>query len=329
MAASASPRPREVFPAALLTARDRPLRHAVLCALTLAACTVTFHVLFAQPSSGMGDAFIFALCLLLILGSHEMGHWFLARYHGVDASLPYFIPTPLVGFGTLGAVIRLRGRIPHRRALVDIGASGPLAGLVVAIPLLIYGLAHSPVVPAVPSTFSLAGPTSLWGVLSSVPEVAREGTWLQWLSSEGALGLRFGDNLLLYGLKRGLLGIPAGFDVAPHPVVLAAWVGLLVTMLNLLPIGQLDGGHLAYALFGRRARWVGALAVLGLFGLALLVSAGWSLWLVFVPLVIGLGHPPVEQPEVELTRGRRWLCALCALALILCLIPLPIQTVYP
>lgn len=328
MAASTPRTARDALPS-LLTARDRPLRHAVLCGLTLVACTFTFQMLFAQPTSGFGDAFTFALCLLLILGSHEMGHWFLARHHRVDASLPYFIPTPMIGFGTLGAVIRLRGRIPDRRALVDIGASGPLAGLAVAIPLLIYGLSQSPVVPAVPSTFALAGPESLWGVLSRLPEVAREGAWLQWLSSEGAVGLRFGDNLLLLGLKRGLLGIPPGFDVAPHPVVLAAWVGLLVTMLNLLPIGQLDGGHLAYALFGQRARWVGALAVLGLFALALLVSAGWTLWLVIVPLVIGLGHPPVERPEVGLTAGRRWLCALCALALFLCLMPLPIQTVYP
>lgn len=328
MAAPLSQGTREVLPA-LPTARDRPLRHVLLGGLTLAACTLTFQVLFAQPHAGLGDAITFSLSLLLILGCHEMGHWFLARHHGVDASLPYFIPTPLVGFGTLGAVIRLRGRIPDRRALVDIGASGPLAGLVVAIPLLIYGLANSAVVPAVPSAFSLAGPGSLWGVLSRIPEVAREGAWLQWLSSEGALGLRFGDNLLTLILKRGLLGIPPGFDVAPHPVVLAAWVGLLVTMLNLLPIGQLDGGHLAYALLGRGARWVGALAVLGLFGLALLVSAGWTLWLVIVPLVLGLGHPPVERPELELTWGRRWLCALCALALVLCLIPLPIQAVYP
>src|SRR5690606_21419917 len=154
MAASSPPRAREVLPS-LLSARDRPLRHVVLGVLTLVACTVTFQLLFAQPAAGMGDAFTFALCLLLILGSHEMGHWFLARHHGVDASLPYFIPTPLVGFGTLGAVIRLRGRIPDRRALVDIGASGPLAGLVVAIPLLIYGLAQSPVVPAVPSAFAV------------------------------------------------------------------------------------------------------------------------------------------------------------------------------
>src|SRR5690606_1341938 len=230
------------------SARDRPLRHVVLGVLTLVACTVTFQLLFAQPAAGMGDAFTFALCLLLILGSHEMGHWFLARHHGVDASLPYFIPTPLVGFGTLGAVIRLRGRIPDRRALVDIGASGPLAGLVVAIPLLIYGLAQSPVVPAVPSAFAGGGPESRWGGLGRLPGSARVGAWWRWRGCERALGLRFGGTLLLPVLTRGVFGIPPGFDVAAHPVVLAAWVGLLVTMLNLLPIGQLDGGHLAYAL---------------------------------------------------------------------------------
>lgn len=312
---------------ALPTARDRPLRHLVLGALTLLACTFTFRMLFGGPVGGMGEAFTFALCLVLILGSHEMGHWFLARYHGVDASLPYFIPTPLVGFGTLGAVIRLRGPIPDRRALVDIGAAGPLAGLLVAVPLLIYGLMSAPVVPAVPSTFTFGGPGTLLAFFGTLPELVREGGWSALLSTDGAIGLRFGDNLLTLGLKRGVLGIPAGFDVGPHPVVLASWVGLLVTMLNLLPIGQLDGGHLAYALWGRRARFVGAFTVAGLLFLALFVSAGWTLWLLVVPLVLGLGHPPVERPQVTLTRGRRWICALCGICLILCLIPLPIQTV--
>src|SRR5690606_11502268 len=183
--------------------RDSLWRHGVLCVLTLVACTFTIQLLFAQPAAGMEDALTFALCLLLILGSHEMGHWFLARHHGVDASLPYFIPTPLVGFGTLGAVIRLRGRIPDRRALVDIGASGPLAGLVVAIPLLIYGLAQSPVVPAVPSAFAVGGPESLWGVLGRRPGIARDGAWLLWLGAGGALGLAFGDNLVLPAPRRG------------------------------------------------------------------------------------------------------------------------------
>ncbi len=170
----------------------------------------------------------FTSSLLAILLAHEFGHFIAARIHKVDASLPYFIPLPLLSpFGTMGAVIRMRSIIPTRRALLDIGAAGPLAGLALAIPLYAWGAAHSKLLP---------------------------------LDSLDA-GVELGDSLLLRVLDR-CFGphIPLGMDLSLSPVAFAGWAGMFVTMINLLPVGQLDGGHVAYALFGPRqndiARWV-------------------------------------------------------------------------
>ncbi len=162
---------------------------------------------------------VFALALLLILLAHELGHYVAARIHRVDATLPFFIPLPFISpFGTMGAVIRMRGAIPSRRALLDIGAAGPLAGLAFAIPLYAWGIRYSPVVPQDPS-----------------------------------LGSTLGESLLTRSLD-ALFGphLSEGTVQLASPILFAAWAGLFVTMLNLLPIGQLDGGHVAYALLGRR-----------------------------------------------------------------------------
>ncbi|AKU96928.1 hypothetical protein AKJ09_03592 [Labilithrix luteola] len=159
----------------------------------------------------------FTATLLSILVAHESGHYIAARIHKVEASLPYFIPLPLLSpFGTMGAVIRMRGHIPTRRALLDIGASGPLAGLVFAIPLYVWGVAHSPLV-------TVSGEGTVW----------------------------FGDSLLLKLIHHFVAPpIPEGMDIELSPIAMGAWGGLFVTMINLLPVGQLDGGHVAYALFG-------------------------------------------------------------------------------
>jgi len=190
----------------------------------------------------------FAVSLLAILVTHELGHYVAARLHKVDASLPYFIPFPLVSpFGTMGAVIQMRGRIRSRDALLDIGASGPLAGLVVAIPVLAYGLSLSPVLPVSGS------------------------------------GVQEGQSLLYLLLKRVVLGpIPAGHDVFLDPIALAGWAGLLVTALNLLPVGQLDGGHVAYALFGSRQNAIARAMHAGL-----LLAFGWNLVRFVVPVLLG------------------------------------------
>ncbi|MFL5350413.1 MAG: site-2 protease family protein [Hyalangium sp.] len=279
-----------------------------------------------------GDAIAFSLALLAILGSHEMGHYVLARIHKVETSLPYFIPLPCIGVGTLGAVIRLRGRIPDRNALVDIGAAGPLAGLVVALPILFWGLGHSQVVdsPAVQAAFP--GENSLWVLLRELF------SWLMAKLTHSMPGpealavhqsqLVFGDSLLMKGLTWLAVGpLPEGKDVLIHPVVIAAWFGLLVTLLNLLPVGQLDGGHLAFAVFGARARWVGKGVAAVLFLLMLFATASWGVWLVVTSKLVGFGHPEVLEPGVPLSRGRKWICALCLLALIGCAMPIPLREV--
>jgi membrane-associated protease RseP (regulator of RpoE activity) len=169
-----------------------------------------------------------AASLLSILFVHEFGHYIAARLHKVDASLPFFIPMPLLSpFGTMGAVIRMRSAIPTRRALLDIGASGPIAGLVVAIPLYIWGIAHSKVV----TIESIDG------------------------------GMQLGSSLLVRALDHLFAPpVPDGSDIVVSPVAFGAWGGMFVTMINLLPVGQLDGGHVAYALFGSKqntiAQWV-------------------------------------------------------------------------
>ena len=170
---------------------------------------------------GMWGGLYFAVPLMAILMAHEFGHFIAGRIHGVDISPPYFIPMPFVLFGTMGAVIRMRGAIRSRNALLDVGAAGPLAGMAVAIPVLIYGIATSDVQP---------------------------------LPTDGEMTfLLEGRSLLYLGMIYALKGpIAEGHDIFLTQTAFAGWTGLLVTMINLLPIGQLDGGHIAFALFGPR-----------------------------------------------------------------------------
>ncbi|RPI03385.1 MAG: site-2 protease family protein [Zetaproteobacteria bacterium] len=230
----------------------------------------------------------FSASLLLILGCHELGHYLTARAYGVQVSLPYFVPLPLPPLGTMGAIIRMRSPIPSRKVLFDIGIAGPLAGLAVALPILALGLVFSPVKP-----------------LSGV--VFQEGNSLAYL--------------LLKWLTKG--PIPDGSDVMLHPMALAGWLGLFVTALNLMPLSQLDGGHIAYAVLGRgfrKAVW----PFLGVL-VALFLVSRWEGWLVWVVLAVALGlrHPPPLDDLTPLDRPRRRL-ALVALGLLVALLtPLP------
>jgi membrane-associated protease RseP (regulator of RpoE activity) len=314
--------------------------HLLLLVLTVGT-TFTSYLLyfhFQRPytpgevsAEAASRALSFSLALLAILGSHEMGHYLLARYHRVDTSLPYFIPLPVLGVGTLGAVIRIRDRIPHRNALVDIGAAGPLAGLVVALPILCWGLAHSTVVDAPRVAQAFPGDDSLWAygrdVFAWVMEKITHAPPAPEVPIHSVQTV-FGDSLLMQGLTRLMLGpLPEGKDVLVHPVVIAGWFGLLVTLLNLMPVGQLDGGHMAYALWGRNAHWVGrAVAALLLF-LTLFVTASWGLWLLVTSKLVGFGHPEVVEPLEPLSRSRKLICALCLLALIGCAMPVPLRQV--
>ncbi len=265
----------------------------------------------------------FSATLMAILTCHEFGHYLMARRHGVAVSLPYFIPLPpQVSLGTLGAVIKMRRPIANPDALFDVGVAGPIAGLVVALPLLVIGL-----------TLSSVGPVPADSVLE-------------------------GNSLLYLGLKAALFGryLPGdGVDVQLHPMAFAAWVGLLVTMINLIPIGQLDGGHLARAYLGARHERLSrrlhvALPVLGavcgatLVGLARVAGQGWldalryGLWglspyLVWALLLAGMRgmsdgyHPPIlDRP---LSPGRRRLAQVMLVVFLLIFMPVPMRPALP
>jgi membrane-associated protease RseP (regulator of RpoE activity) len=208
-------------------------------------------------------------------------------------SLPYFIPVPPPFlFGTLGAVIRMRSSARDRNALFDIAAAGPLAGLVIAVPALYLGVRWSVVAPVVP------------------------GVWVS-----------FGDSALTYLLVSFTFGaIPEGMKLYTHPVFDAAWVGLLVTALNLMPVGQLDGGRIAYALFGHRHRMVGIATFVALLALgAVTWSLNWVVWGLFVLIFVGFHHGPPLDDLTPLTRGRRLLGLVCLALLVLLIPPVPLE----
>jgi membrane-associated protease RseP (regulator of RpoE activity) len=284
--------------------RERWWLHGLLLFLTFATTTYVgtgFAVNFRPglvPAGGLGSAPLaplvrgalsFSLPLLAILLAHEMGHYLMCRRYGIDASPPYFLPFPSL-VGTLGAFIRIRQPIASKRQLFDIGVAGPIAGFVVAVPLLFWGIAHS---------------------RPNLSPVLEEGTilfryplavgWAQMLT----LGQTFTSE-----------------QAVEHPVFLAAWFGLFVTALNLLPIGQLDGGHALYAVLGRhqrRAAWP-ILAILALLGLK---WPGWWLWVV-ITLFIGVKHPPVLDEDQPLDTARLAVAFLVLLIFAVCFAPIPL-----
>jgi membrane-associated protease RseP (regulator of RpoE activity) len=266
----------------------------------------------------------FAATLMTILVCHEMGHYIVARRHGIDASLPYFIPLPPgISLGTMGAVIRMRQTIDDRNKLIDVGAAGPIAGLVVAIPLLVYGL--------------------------SISE-------LGYSTGEGLVeGNSIAYVLLKLAVKGQYLPTTDGVDVMLHPIAFAAWVGLLITMINLIPIGQLDGGHIACAYLGdRHERFsrrlhvllgvvgVGVIGVLSLdaylagvdVGKAINYAMAGAPWLFWALLLVvlrrlsgGIYHPPVG--DKPLSTKRRWLVFSMAVVFLLIFTPVPLRPILP
>ncbi len=241
----------------------------------------------------------FSLSLMLILGAHELGHYFAARYHKVPVSLPYFIPMPTQFslIGTMGAFIRLKAPVKNRRALLDVGVAGPLAGMVFALPILWYGLATSPVGPLPAGGYLLEG------------------------------------NSILYALSKiAIFGrmLPAGgMDVSLNQIAWAGWVGLLVTGLNLIPVGQLDGGHVAYVLFGQKARQIFWPVIVSL-GL-LVIFTGTFMWVIWILLLMTFGQVHAEPlDDVTPLDDKRRLIAIFALILfVLVFIPVPFQIILP
>lgn len=305
----------------------RPARSTlpiVLFVLTCASVLLTGAAMVVrgtpQTAAELMSGWVYAVPLMAILTCHELGHYVAARMHRVPASLPFFLPLPLISpFGTLGAVIGMPERIRSRNALLDIGAAGPIAGMIVALPVLVYGLGLSPVEPQSTSGY-----------------------------------LQEGQSLLYWSLKRLVKGpIPDGHDVVLHPTAVAGWVGLLVTMLNLIPWGQLDGGHIAFALLGpaqnRIARGVRyAVLVCFLYNLTTFVgpvlrgesampmseaignSFTWLVWFVLLSVLgrfMGQEHPPFEPGE--LSPARRRVAIGCLGLFVLLFMPTPLASYSP
>jgi hypothetical protein len=286
--------------------QHRLLKHVVLFVLTLCTTTLvgachygSFISDFSRNPitidwSLLWNGMWYSATLLLILGAHEMGHYLLCRYYNVDATLPYFLPAPVPLTGTLGAVIRIREPFPTKTVLFDIGVAGPIAGFVVLLPALFVGMSMSRITLAPEASDSLLS--------------LGEPLLFQW-----AAAVVFGD-------------LPANHTVNMHPVVFAAWFGMLATALNLLPFGQLDGGHITYATLGRWATPISLFTVALAVALTF-VSASWmfmTLLMLLMLVVLGPGHPRVLYEYEPLGRGRRLVAVLAAGMLVVCFTPAPI-----
>ncbi len=287
--------------------QDRRWLHAALLALTVASTTLigadhyaSFLSDFARQPVDLSNTlllvngFWYSGTILLILGAHELGHYLACRYYQVDASLPFFIPMPIVLTGTLGAFIKIREPIPTKKMLFDIGIAGPLAGFLFAVPTLLVGVAMSPVVRV---------PENLAGFELGEPLLFQAAAWLFWGS------------------------IPDGYSLNLHPMAFAAWFGLLATALNLFPIGQLDGGHISYAVLGRRSTMVTLASIVVAIGLTYFSSSWlvWTLLLVTMTLVMGPHHPRTIDEDIPLDSRRKLLAAVALAIFILCFTYNPIE----
>lgn len=303
--------------------RDRVRVHYLLFALTVITTTLVGAENYAMFSIGLtrllamsdGERLAWAAQLLTkpsyylngfwqsatvlaILGCHEMGHYVVALRYGVDVSRPFFIPFMVPGLanlvGTLGAFIRIRSRIPTKIALFDIGIAGPIAGFLVAVPALFIGL---------------------W--------LSR----LERLPDDASSLIELGEPLLFQFASFVIWGpLPEGFTISMHPMALGAWFGLLATALNLFPISQLDGGHISYAVLGRRSTWLTYVMIAIAIGLTF-VSLSWVVWtalLVIMIAILGPHHPPTSDEHEPLDTGRLILAGVALLMLLVCFTPAPI-----
>ncbi|HXI42151.1 MAG TPA: site-2 protease family protein [Bryobacteraceae bacterium] len=299
--------PRALAPAKF---RQRYWLHALMFALTLASTTIVgsrmqanfdrnlpffdlerdiaaFALLWRNPMLLL-PGLPFSLTLLTILLAHEFGHFFACVYYRIDASLPYFLPAPTFT-GTLGAFIRIRAPIYSKRVLFDVGVAGPIAGFVFLLPALAIGLAFSKIIPGI--------------------------------SHQGAFS--FGTPALLWLLERAVFpGVPVS-DVYLHPVARAAWIGILATALNLLPIGQLDGGHILYSMVGDRHKLMSRVFAALLVPIGIFFWSGWLVWAVLL-LLFGMRHPAIYDPT-DLGPGRKRLAWLSLSIFLVCFTLAPIS----
>lgn len=246
--------------------------HIILFILTVASTWLTWGPLYS-------------LSIMVILLGHEMAHYFMSRRSGIRATLPFFLPLPLISpFGTLGAVIRMEGSIPSRRALFDTGIAGPLTSFFLSLPAVVIGLKLSKFIPA----------SQIQGEM-----------------------IRLADPLLFSLIQYLFIrGVPSNYEVVLHPIAYAGWVGLFVTALNLLPIGQLDGGHIAYALFGKKTRKVSVIVIAITAFIFIFYSVAWFLLLILM-ILFGLKHPTPLDDQTPLGTRRKLIGGLALLILFL------------
>jgi len=238
-------------------------------------------------------AVLFALPLLSILIVHEMGHYFISKKHGIATSLPFFIPIPPIlpsfNIGTFGALISSRDPMPNKKALFDVGLAGPLAGFIVAIPVTIIGVMTADVIPAITSLDQIAPGETV-----------------------------FGSSLLVDLIITTFRDLPAGFTIDMNPILFAGWVGLLITSINLLPAGQLDGGHIFRAVLGDKQRYVGWIAIF------IMILTGWLFFAFIIIFLMGTMHPPPLNDDTKIDRKRQLLFFVAIAILLLSYIPYPI-----
>lgn len=233
---------------------------------------------------------IYAVVLIGILLGHEFGHYFTCRHYNIDATLPYFIPAPTL-IGTLGAFIKIKSPITRKQQLFDIGIAGPLTGFILSLPALVYGLSLSRVIPPLPQGEALL----------------------------------FGEPLLLKLIGSVIFkDIPSGYDILIHPIAFAGWVGILVTSFNLFPVGQLDGGHISYALFGPKSRVLARVFLWIFIFMGIIFWIGWFIW-AFILLILGMKHPRIIDEETPLSPRRKLLGFIALAIFILSFIPDPIK----
>jgi len=296
--------------AEIARSRNVPTINIALFLLTLLTTTMAgaYMAGVERPLTsvfGLAQGLTFSVPLMAILLFHELGHYITARRNRVDSSLPYFIPAPYPSvfiIGTFGAFIRMKTPPRSRRVMFDVGAAGPWAGMILAVPAVIIGLKLSEIAPL----------------------------------DKGAGGLELGNSILFWSLSRLILGIdPNTVTVNLHPIAFAGWIGLFVTALNLLPVGQLDGGHVVYALFGRRHRTISRMFIvvcLLMVVVPYLVGwafwSGWLLWFVLL-LFLGVGHPSTVDVETPLEKPRRMAAWLTIALFIVTFIPVPLSFTPP